>query len=580
MNVSRKQNHPSTFTKINLMKKLLLVVATITSFVSTKAQTIGNGDYLDINNVKAKITSIGYMYDYEVPKESSKYTIFAGNLWVGGLDPGATLKVAGQTYCQSGNDFWSGPLDLTASTDSATISAYNKVWKLNQCDIDTYLNWLNAGSIGSNPTDSAAMNTITNWPTVAPSGTPLAPFADVNGNMIYDPSTGDYPLIKGDQAIFFVYNDKGGVHGETGGAAIGLEIQGMAYAYSCPNDSTLYNTIFTNYKIINKSSFRLDSAFIGNWTDFDIGGFSDDYVGCDVTRGAYYGYNGDLTDAVYGANPPAQGVTFLSGPWADPNGVDDAMSSTVNGSNYGDGVTDNERLGMSKFLSYNNDFSSTGNPSLAVDFYSYLAGSWKDGTPWTYGGTGHLTGVTCDYFYPATTDPLGFGTNGVPQAPWDETLAGNTPGDRRGLGSFGPFTFQPGAVHEVDFAYVYAKANSGGNLASVTLLQERIDSVKLKYQNGIAACGCASMTGINDYEENNSLSIYPNPANENITINFTSTSKNTSVKIYDATGRLIKNIENVKSGESTINISEMENGLYLINITDGKSSVTKRFVKQ
>ena len=85
---------------------------------------------------------------------------------------------------------------------------------------------------------------------------------------------------------------------------------------------------------------------------------------------------------------------------------------------------------------------------------------------------------------------------------------------------------------------------------------------------------------VNDIANENTLSIYPNPASENITINFSSTSKHISIKIYDATGRLVKNIENVKSGENTINISELESGLYLINVNDGKSSVTKRFVKQ
>lgn len=571
------------------MKKVLLLVATITSFVSTNAQTIGLSDYLDINNIKAEVSSIGYLYNFEIPKGSSKYTIFTGNLWIGGFDSGSSLKIAGQTYCQSGTDYWSGPLDLTASTNAATIAAYNRVWKLNQCDIDVYVNWFNGGQIGANPTDSIAMNTILNWPTVnSLSGTPLAPYTDINGNLVYDPYAGDYPLIKGDQAIFFVFNDKGGVHGETGGAAIGLEIQAMMYAYSCTNDSALNNTVFTNYKIINRGSITLDSTYIGNWTDADIGSASDDYVGCDVGRGAYYCYNGDSIDdnppsgqIPYGINPPSQGIVFLSGPFKDANGLDDASTSTPNGTNYGDLIVDNERLGMSKFVYYNNDGTVMGNPSTAFDYYNYLSGTWKDATPWTYGGTGHLSGADCDYMFPGTSDPLGFGTNMIPQSPWDEATVGNVPSDRRGLGAFGPFTFQPGTIQEIDFAYVYGRATSGGNLASVAVMQDRIDSVRQKFNNGITGCGCASLTGINNISQNeNLLSIYPNPASENITINFSSTSKNISIKIFDATGRLVKNMENVKSGKNTINVSELENGLYLINVNDGRSSVTKRFVKQ
>lgn len=89
-----------------------------------------------------------------------------------------------------------------------------------------------------------------------------------------------------------------------------------------------------------------------------------------------------------------------------------------------------------------------------------------------------------------------------------------------------------------------------------------------------------STVSVNDIANENTLSIYPNPASNNITINFTSTSKNNSIKIYDATGRLIKNMGNIKSGENTINISELENGLYLLNYHDGNNPSTKRFIKQ
>ena len=87
-------------------------------------------------------------------------------------------------------------------------------------------------------------------------------------------------------------------------------------------------------------------------------------------------------------------------------------------------------------------------------------------------------------------------------------------------------------------------------------------------------------TGIDDAATAEGVTIYPNPASEFVNIKFNSTSKNNSIKIFDATGRLVKNMENVKSGENTINVSELENGLYLINVNDGRSSVTKRIVKQ
>lgn len=553
-----------------------------------------SGNNLDINNIKARINSEGSLFwdfsnqMFEVPAGTGRHTIFANALWVGGKDSGGNLRLAGQTYRQTGADFFQGPVDPTNTYGAGYINNWNRVWKINQCDIDAYENWVINSPLGPNPVDSIAMDVIINWPTHNTDGSLLAPFNDINGNGIYEPTAGETPKIKGDQAIFFIYNDVALPHTESGGNTIGLEIQGMAYAYSCPNDSALFNTIFTNYKIINKSNIDLDSVFIGNWTDLDIGVGGDDYIGCDVMRGAYFGYNGDSIDdnapsgqLPYGANPPAQAVVFLSGPWADANGIDDNANVSPNGLNYGNGISDDEKLGMSKFTSFNYSNTATGFPFTSSDFYNYLSGYWKDGTRWTYGGNGYLTGVDCDYIYPGDSDPLGYGV-WVPQLPWDESSASNNPGDRIGLGSFGPFKMQAGEINEIEFAYVYARATTGGNYASVTLLKERIDSVRQKYLSGASlTCGCSSLTGVT--EQSNSISlfnIYPNPSNNTINIEFEAVSNQYDLKIIDITGRVVKSSEKINSIKTTLNISDLENGIYLISVFDGKNSITKKIIKQ
>ncbi|MFL5764616.1 MAG: T9SS type A sorting domain-containing protein [Bacteroidia bacterium] len=568
------------------MKKLIVASLLLGSGA---AFSQSNFAQLDINNIKAGVNSQGALFwdfmnpKFEVPKGSGRSTIFASNLWFGGIDASNTLKIAGSTYRQTGNDFWPGPLDATASITPSTIAAYDRVWKLNKCDIDSYMSWFYGGELGPNPVDSVAMNTILTWPASSPSGASLAPYNDTNGNGVYDPYAGDYPVIKGDQAIFFVYNDKGGVHTETGGNAIGLEIQCMVYEYGCNTDSVLANTVFVNYKITNKSSFRLDSAFMGSWTDFDIGSATDDFVGCDVGRSTYYAFNGDSIDdsppageIPYGLNPPAQGVVLLTGPYADPNGLDDVSSSVANGTNYGDSIIDNERLGMGHFLYFENDASPMGNPSVPADYYDYMAGAWRDGTPWTYGGYGHLTGTVCKYLFPGSSDPGSFGTFGVPQSPWDEVSDMHVPSDRRGVASYGPFTWQPGAVNEIDLAYVYAKASSGGNLASVSLLKERIDSLHQKFSSGITACGCSSTTGIATHQSTAEFSIYPNPANDHIIVKHSG--NNATAAIYDATGKLLKYVE-LQAGGQQVDISELPDGLYFITLSDGKKLSSARFIK-
>ncbi len=465
---------------------------------------------LDINNVRATILTGGDMWwdlvngKYLVPKPAAGLNgptaLFAGSLWIGGFDASNTLKVAAMTYRQTGNDFWPGPLTSSATTEATTCLTWDKFFKVDKKDVATYINWFNGGSVGANPTGANAMDAILNWPAIGPEGQPMAPYYDANGNGVYDPYAGDYPdfwlgtgsrpdptpgvpadpcdaELFGDQVLFWVFNDKGNVHSESGGASIGLEIQAQAFAFQ--TNDVINNMTFYHYNIINKSSFRLDSTYFGVWADPDLGSASDDFVGCDVGLGLGYCYNGDLVDdnppagqIPYGVNPPAIGCDFFEGPYADPNGADD-LASAVPASyvNYGDGIVDNERIGMSKFVYYNNDASVTGNPSGAVDFYNYLAGEWRDATTITYGGTGHLTGAACDYMFPGASDPTGFGTNGTSQAPWDEVTVGNVPDDRRFLQSAGPFTLQPGAVNTITTGLVWARATQGGNLASVTLMK-------------------------------------------------------------------------------------------------------------
>jgi hypothetical protein len=439
------------------------------------------------------------------------------------------------------------------------------------------------------------MEVINHWPAFNMYGQPLAQFTDANLDGQYDPADGDVPFIRGDQAIYFVFNDSRGAHGETGGAALGVEIQGMAYAYNCTTDMALYNTIFTHYKIINKSAISKDSVFIGNWTDFDIGWYNDDYIGSDVSRGAYYGYNATQIDgsgqlSAYGANPPAEAVVFLKGPLADTNGLDDPQGMLPNETNCGDGITDNEHLGMSTFMCFNNNTDSvSGNPAVAGDYYNFLTGSWKNGAHWTYGGDGIGGATDCNFIYPGNSDPYGYGVGGTMTSPvsmpaWDEVSANNTPADRRGMASCGPFTLVAGAAQELDLAYVYGRATSGGNLASVTVMKNYVDSIRQKFNsapnNIIAACGCTATTGTRELKQAESFVIYPNPATENITIDYKSVTKNINIEIYDVTGRLVKRSSFNTETIHIVSVKELTDGLYMIKIQDGPISRSQKFLKK
>ena len=147
------------------------------------------------------------------------------------------------------------------------------------------------------------------------------------------------------------------------------------------------------------------------------------------------------------------GLDFFYGLFQDQDGIDNPLTTNLSdavdslglpysglGFGYGDGVVDNERLGMSSFMYYNNSGNPiNGEPSSAPDFYRYMSGLWKNGQKIAYGGdglsaaTGANLDVFADYMFPGDSDPLNWGTGGQNMEPWTEVTAGNSPADRRFL---------------------------------------------------------------------------------------------------------------------------------------------------
>jgi len=265
---------------------------------------------------------------------------------------------------------------------------------------------------------------------------------DVSANGYYDPSNGDYPDIKGDQAIYFIQNDQRSVGVVS---SIGIEIHGMLYGFDEANDSALNNTLFLSYKIIHRGASSVFDTYIGFWTDMDIGYEQDDYIGCDVTRNSYYTYNGTGSDRLYWKNVAAQSVTFLNGPDMDGDGKDNQKGvkagEYLTGFGMGDSILDNERFGMENFLIINNP-----NPSFSNEYYNLISGKHANGLRLTFGGIGiDSSAPPTKFMYPGISDPLGYGTRGaVSGGNWSEKNAQpggfpNIPSDRKGVASMGPF---------------------------------------------------------------------------------------------------------------------------------------------
>jgi hypothetical protein len=468
----------SVFAKENIPNPNISTVV-YTKIASGCAPSISKTD-LDVNNVRTTIMAAGDMWwnlddaRYEIPKDGNKHSMFAGALWIGGVDAGGQLKVAAMTYRQGGSDFWTGPLNTTTATISPEeCNEWDKHFKISRTDVEEHAaNYLDPTYV--------MPDIIENWPA---HGDPalgqdfnLAPFYDAGQDGgLYNPYDGDYPdynisgsndnaRLFGDQTLWWIFNDQGNIHGETEASPLGLEIHAQAFGFTADNE--VNDMTFYNYKIINRSTLPLNDTYFGQWVDPDLGYYLDDYVGCDVGLGLGFCYNGDAEDegaAGYGFNPPAIGVDFFQGPLADPNdGIDNDRDGTID--------ENNEQIIMSKFVYYNNDFTVIGNPSQGTHFYNYLRGIWKDNVPMTYGGDGHGSGQgsttdQCNFMFPGTSDDAFAGLE------WTEQTAGNIPADRRFLQSAGPFTLQPGAVNEITTGVVWARAKSGGQTASIALVK-------------------------------------------------------------------------------------------------------------
>lgn len=84
--------------------------------------------------------------------------------------------------------------------------------------------------------------------------------------------------------------------------------------------------------------------------------------------------------------------------------------------------------------------------------------------------------------------------------------------------------------------------------------------------------------GIEDSNLEHSLSIFPNPASDNITFSL----KNgvlKSVELYDLNGRTVRSFENIDNKETTISIGDLAAGMYFGQITSGKGSkIVKKII--
>ncbi len=446
---------------------------------------------MDVNNVRARLLNGGDCWwdlnkgRYIVPKiepgsgKKEVSGLFAGAVWIGGFSPDGVLHTMAQDYRNSTRtDCWPGPLtpDL-GETDKSDCINWDQFFVVSGKSIrEQQKNWKLTG--GARPlTQQEIPEDVLYYPArgnkyfsskynfelpFLPQGLGLF-YEEPNSpsdNNIYEPELGDFPIIdiRGcnepvfpDQMFFWIYNDNGGVHTNSTGEPIRMEVQVQAFAFNTGDE--INDMTFQRYKLINRAPQDLLSCYFAMWVDPDLGCYIDDYIGCNIERSLMYIYNRDATDGsngsncdqgveTYGNDIPVLGVDYFRGPLIPKDTIINGDTTVI----YIEG-------GMSSFMYYNSNVGNpppgTTDPQVDNEFYNYLQGRWRDGTPLT----GHGSGYNRD----GSTDSTRYAFSGDPNdaAGWSMCSTAQPDGDRRTLQATGPMLLTPGAINELIIGVVY-----------------------------------------------------------------------------------------------------------------------------
>ncbi len=463
----------------------------------------------------------------EFPKGSGKNIMSAGSLWLAGYDGGHTLHVAAQTYRQDGNDYWPGPLDGIDTISYSNSQKWAKIWKVSYTDIQNFSSQ-NVHTLANIP------DAILKWPA---KGNPyatgnnnvhltivndMAPFIDANNDGVYNPLDGDFPDIKGDQMLWWVYNDYCLPHYQSQTPALQVEVHAMAYAYH--RNNLLDNVIFYQTEITNKSSITYDSFRIARFADEDIGTSWDDNIGYDSAHRMAIAYNQHDTDAIYGVNTPIVGVSFIR----LPEDIDNNLQPVAN------------------MIYYINDFDITGNPRNGYQINNYMHGKALNDSM-----------MTSPYMTQALAE-----CNTFPPVMYDKRIV-MTSSD---------MTFIPGETKTVVEALITVNPDSNNRCPSITTdaINEVADSAWNAYMHPPTQSYTIPVSA------NTNVGFYPNPAQT--TIIFYNVGANDDIALYDIVG---KTIIKTSGSNRSLNISLLPSGNYMIRITkpDGSSKTNLKMTK-
>ena len=362
-------------------------------------------------------------------------------------------------------DYLPGPyFSLKDAPNTKEIAEFNKVWATNKTDILAHKT-----DFSTDKKIDKKLTSIYSWPgrgnphfesynqfKIKVANYPLAPFHDEDQDGIYDPDQGDYPWIDPinkdvppDQLLWTMF------HSDAPNLIAEFGI--TSYVYYCPENDFLHNTAFHSISVSHKDEAfgNLTKAYLGVFTDNDLGCYADDYIGCLPQKNMSFWYNMDALDGdsigncinnivSYKKNIPAGSLLFL-------NRKLDALTPFFNQgiANFPDLITPNKN---------------------SFEYFNVMQGLTRNGK---------------QVINPTTNQPSSHWFSGNPndKNEWSMRTENLPEIDSRFLSSNSINTLELNKTVRLDFAYSFHHHKDSNHIQNVNLAIQNCDKIQSIYDN-------------------------------------------------------------------------------------------------
>ena len=391
---------------------------------------------------------------------------------------------------------------------------------------------------------------------------------DENGN----------PLFYGDQTLWTAYNALDSTveyrifwnEVRDSLPIMPIEVQQLVYSRSGYNSDYVdifSNTVFFEFKILNKSSVTIDSTFIGFWTDIDFCHPSSNPPGVDTSLQAGYCWT---TDSAFCSVSPAVGYAMLYGPLVESPG-------------------DTANFGKTRKVNYRNSIMSSFYPVAQdahphFDAYFNLEGAWNVARGLYENGTPIIN--------PLTNQVTKFPLDGDPVTNDGWIWTNNTNGEAGFYLFTGPFTLTPNDSQWMMIALVPSLGRN--NLESISLMRQKIELLKgLDYDSlafGRTSLFVTSVEGEDDKSLPKIFELsqnFPNPFNPSTKIEYKIPERGfVTLKVYDVLGNEVATLVNEEkpAGSYEVEFNSVSgirypaSGIYFYQLKAGEFIQTKKMI--